>query len=64
MDPQITIGRANECAPPIPDVVFDRAFALLVLHFLPETELAVREMCRVVRPDGVVATAMDDRLLA
>ncbi len=59
-DPRITIDRADACALPFSDAAFDRALALLVLHFIPETEQAVREMCRVVRPGGVVAAAVWD----
>jgi SAM-dependent methyltransferase len=59
-DPRITIDTADACALPFSDAAFDRALALLVLHFIPETEQAVREMCRVVRPGGVVAAAVWD----
>jgi SAM-dependent methyltransferase len=59
-DPRITFERADACALPFPDATFDRSLALLVLHFVPESEQAVREMCRVVRPGGVVAAAVWD----
>jgi ubiquinone/menaquinone biosynthesis C-methylase UbiE len=57
---RISIERADACALPFPDASFDRALALLVLHFVPETERAVTEMSRVVRPGGVVAAAVWD----
>ncbi len=41
---------------------FDRALALLVLHFVPEAGKAVAEMRRVVRSGGVVAAAVWDHL--
>ena len=45
---------------PFEDNRFDRAMALLVLHFVPEAGKAVSEMRRVVRPGGVVAAAVWD----
>jgi SAM-dependent methyltransferase len=59
-DPRITFERADACALPFPDAAFDRSLALLVLHFVPESEQAVTQMCRVVRPGGVVAAAVWD----
>lgn len=61
-DPRITIAQGDACAIPFPDGRFDRAFSLLVLHFVPEADKAVAEMCRVVRPGGVVAAAIWDHL--
>jgi SAM-dependent methyltransferase len=40
--------------------MFDRALALLVLHFIPEAGKAVAEMRRVVRTGGVVAATVWD----
>ena len=59
-DPRIAIARGDACALPFPDSAFDRALALLVLHFIPELEQAVREMSRVTRPGGIVAAAVWD----
>jgi SAM-dependent methyltransferase len=59
-DPRITFEHADVCALPFPDAGFDRSLALLVLHFVPESGHAAREMCRVVRPGGVVAAAVWD----
>jgi SAM-dependent methyltransferase len=42
--------------------VFDRALALLVLHFVPEAGKAIAEMRRVVRPGGIVAAVVWDHL--
>lgn len=47
---------------PFEDGTFDRALALLVLHFVPEAGKAVAEMRRVVQPGGVVAAAVWDHL--
>lgn len=61
-DPRITIQQADACALPFPDDYFDRALALLVLHFVPETSKAVAEMRRVVRSSGVVAATVWDHI--
>ncbi|HEV2565527.1 MAG TPA: class I SAM-dependent methyltransferase [Microvirga sp.] len=59
-DPRITIARGDACTLPFEDRTFDRALALLVLHFIPESDQALREMARVTRPGGVVAAAVWD----
>jgi ubiquinone/menaquinone biosynthesis C-methylase UbiE len=61
-DPCINILQADACALPFKDGSFDRALALLVLHFVPEAGKAVAEMRRVVRPGGVVAAVVWDHL--
>jgi ubiquinone/menaquinone biosynthesis C-methylase UbiE len=61
-DPRIKIGQADACALPFENGAFDRALALLVLHFVPDAGKAVGEMRRVVRPGGVVAAAVWDHL--
>ncbi|TPI43351.1 class I SAM-dependent methyltransferase [Mesorhizobium sp. B3-1-6] len=59
-DPRVTISQADATALPFADNAFDRALALLVLHFVPEAGKAVAEMRRVVRPGGVVAAVVWD----
>ncbi|RWF80788.1 class I SAM-dependent methyltransferase [Mesorhizobium sp.] len=61
-DRRITIEQADATALPFEDNAFDRALALLVLHFVPETGKAVAEMRRVTRPGGVVAAVVWDHL--
>lgn len=61
-DPRVTIRQADARALPFEDHVFDRALALLVLHFVPEPDKAVAEMRRVARPGGVVAAVVWDHL--
>jgi ubiquinone/menaquinone biosynthesis C-methylase UbiE len=61
-DPRISIQHADACSLPFDDGAFDRALALLVLHFVPEAGKAVAEMRRVVRPGGVVAAGVWDHL--
>jgi SAM-dependent methyltransferase len=45
---------------PYPDATFDRALSMLVLNFLAKPVIAVREMIRVTRTNGVVAAAVWD----
>jgi ubiquinone/menaquinone biosynthesis C-methylase UbiE len=59
-DPRISFQQADATALPFADETFDRALALLVLHFVPEAGKAVAEMRRVVRPGGVVAAVVWD----
>ncbi|MBL8894018.1 MAG: methyltransferase domain-containing protein [Rhizobiales bacterium] len=61
-DARIKIQQGDATALPFPDASFDRAMALLVLHFVPEAPKAIGEMCRVVRKNGVVAAAVWDHL--
>ncbi|WP_019170706.1 class I SAM-dependent methyltransferase [Pseudaminobacter salicylatoxidans] len=61
-DPRITVRQADACALPFEDGAFDRAFALLVLHFVPDPGKAISEMRRVVRPGGMVAAVVWDHL--
>jgi len=61
-DPRVSVRQADACALPFEDGRFDRALALLVLHFVPEAEKAIAEMRRVVRPGGVVAAVVWDHL--
>lgn len=61
-DPRITIQQGDATALPFEENRFDRAMALLVLHFVPEASKAISEMRRVVRPGGVVAAAVWDHL--
>ena len=59
-DPRLIFQQADATALPFADETFDRALALLVLHFVPEAGKAVAEMGRVVRPGGVVAAVVWD----
>jgi ubiquinone/menaquinone biosynthesis C-methylase UbiE len=61
-NPRIKVRQADASALPFEGGTFDRALALLVLHFVPEAGKAVAEMCRVVRSGGVVAAAVWDHL--
>ncbi len=42
------------------DATFDRTLSLLVVNFIPDPALAVKEMARVTRPGGLVAAAVWD----
>jgi len=46
-----------------PDSTFDAAVSTLALDVLPETDQVVAEMKRVVRPGGVVASAVHQFLV-
>ncbi|MGB7989993.1 MAG: class I SAM-dependent methyltransferase [Candidatus Methylophosphatis roskildensis] len=50
----------DACNLPFPGGWFDHALSLLVLQFIPQPDLAVREMRRVTRPGGTVAAATWD----
>ena len=43
-----------------PDAAFDAALSLLVLNFVPDPVLALREMRRVTKPGGTIAAAVWD----
>jgi SAM-dependent methyltransferase len=45
---------------PFPDGVFDVALAQLVVHFMADPVLGLREMARVTRPGGVVVACVWD----
>jgi SAM-dependent methyltransferase len=59
-DPRITFEAGDAQNLRFPDASFDCCLALLVVAFIPDAPKAAREMRRVTRPRGVVATAMWD----
>lgn len=59
-DPRLEFQTGDACALPFADAAFDHALSMLVLQFVPQAELAVREMRRVTRPGGTVAAATWD----
>jgi len=59
-DPRISFELGDAQSLPCPDASFDCCLALLVVSFIPDAPKAAREMRRVTRPGGVVATAMWD----
>jgi SAM-dependent methyltransferase len=59
-DPSFTFQQGDARALPLADGSFDRAFSMLVLHFIPDADRAVAEMCRVVRSGGKVTAAVWD----
>lgn len=61
-DRRVTIQQADATSLPFTEGSFDRALALLVLHFVPDAPLAIREMRRVVKSGGVVAAVVWDHL--
>ena len=59
-DPRVQFRVGDACALPFEDTTFDHCASLLVLAFIPQADVAVREMRRVTRPGGTVAAAMWD----
>lgn len=59
-DPRLRFDVGDACELAYPDRSFDRVLSLLMLHFVPRTEQAVAEMCRVARPGAVVGAAVWD----
>ncbi len=59
-DARVAFEVGDACALPFPDASFDHSLSMLVLQFIPQADLAVREMRRVTRPGGTVAAATWD----
>ena len=59
-DPRVrfVLGDAQNLS--YPEASFDRCLSLLVVNHIPDTPKALNEICRVIKPGGVVATAMWD----
>lgn len=53
--PDLTWQEGDACALPFPDASFDSAVCQASLMFFPDPALALREMARVVIPEGTVA---------
>jgi ubiquinone/menaquinone biosynthesis C-methylase UbiE len=56
----VRFKQGDATALPFEDASFDRALSLLVLHFVPESQRALAEMRRVVKPGGTVGAAVWD----
>ena len=59
-DARVCFETGNAQNLPFPDASFDRCISSLVISFIPDASKAVKEMRRVTRPAGVVATCMWD----
>ncbi len=59
-DPRLKFQVGDACALPFANASFDHCLSMLVLQFIPQPDLAVREMSRVTRPGGTVAAATWD----
>ncbi len=59
-DSRLDFQVGDACALPFPDASFDHAVSMLALQFVPQADLALREMRRVTRPGGTVAAATWD----
>ncbi len=58
--PGVDVRQASAEALPFPDESFDAALAQLVVHFMADPVAGLREMVRVTRGGGVVATCVWD----
>jgi SAM-dependent methyltransferase len=58
--PGVDVRRASAEALPFPDDTFDLSLAQLVVHFMSDPVGGLREMGRVARPGGLVATSVWD----
>lgn len=58
--PGVTVHLAGAEQLPLEDRTFDAALAQLVVHFMSDPVLGLREMARVARPGGVVAACVWD----
>jgi SAM-dependent methyltransferase len=58
--PGAEVVLASADALPFADESFDAALSQLVVNFMPDAEAGVREMARVTRPGGVVASCVWD----
>jgi len=59
-DSRLTFQVGDACSLPFPDTSFDHALSMLVLQFVPRSDVALREMRRVTRRGGVIAAATWD----
>ena len=59
-DPRVTIELGDAQNLPYGDASFDRCLALLIVDFIPDAPKAAKEMRRVTKSGGVVATTMWD----
>jgi ubiquinone/menaquinone biosynthesis C-methylase UbiE len=57
-DPRIRARQGDVCALPYGDHEFDGVYSLLVLHFVLDPHLAVREMRRILRPGAAAAATV------
>jgi ubiquinone/menaquinone biosynthesis C-methylase UbiE len=59
-DPRVTIELGDAQNLPYADASFDRCLALLIVNFIADAPKAAKEMRRVTKSGGVVATTMWD----
>lgn len=54
-DPRAKFATADALALPADDATIDVVTSALVLNFIPDRAAALKEMCRVLRPDGLLS---------
>jgi SAM-dependent methyltransferase len=57
-EPHVTFDLGDAQSLPYEDKSFDRTMALLVVNFIPDASTAAKEMRRVTKSGGIVATTM------
>ena len=57
-DPCVTIEIGDAQALPCNEGSFDTSMALLIVNFVPDAPKAMKEMCRVTKSGGIVATTI------
>ena len=60
IEPRVTVELGDAQNLSYPSASFDRCLALLIVNFIPDAPKAAKEMRRVTKPGGLVATAMWD----
>jgi SAM-dependent methyltransferase len=60
--PDVDVRRGTAEKLPFADGTFDAVLAQLVVHFMPDPVMGLKEMARVTRPDGVVAACVWDQV--
>ena len=58
--PRVSFETADLNALPMPDETFDQVVSQLVLDFVPNTNLAISEISRILKPGGRLAVAIWD----
>ena len=53
-DAPLQLAQGDACRPPFPDAVFDAAIAVHVFHLIPAWQQVMRQIKRVLKPEGIL----------